>query len=89
MLWKRLVKSANWEGGFQQSIRDKQCPAQDFPSPHQALCLAAYTQACVDYFVRPLTGKADAHPCLASLQRGGLLSTPLPVSMVTKGEEDG
>lgn len=45
-------------GGFQQSIRDKQCPAQDFPSPHQALCLAAYTQACVDYFVRLLTGKS-------------------------------
>ena len=63
-------------GGFQRSIRDKRCPAQDFPSPHQALCLAAITQACVDYFVRPLAGKADAHPCWAAAGREEACSTP-------------
>ena len=50
--WKHVAKSANQGGGFQQSIRDKQCPAQDFPSPQMALCLAAYIRACVDYSVR-------------------------------------
>lgn len=83
LLWKHLVKSADWDGS--STVRDKCCPAQDFPFPHQALCLAAHTQASRGLFCRA-AGRSDTS-LTHQPEEMRAYSTPSLVSMVTKRVE--
>lgn len=58
------ASSASWDGVSQQqqSIRDKQSPAQGFPASLLALCLAAYTEALCGLFCQAPSRKQQHTP---------------------------